>query len=55
VPGFEPAAPRFHLLDAAALVGIGGVWIWAFVSELRTASLVPLHATRVERVPADGD
>ena len=32
-----------HWLDVAAVVGIGGIWIWAFVGQLAARSLVPLH------------
>jgi hypothetical protein len=46
----EPAFPRrgfapFWLMDIAAFVAIGGVWMWSFVRVLRRSSLVPLHAS----------
>ncbi|HEX4613057.1 MAG TPA: hypothetical protein VH092_33010 [Urbifossiella sp.] len=44
----EPAFPHdgpgfFWLLDAAALVAVGGVWVWWFVGRLRRVSLEPVH------------
>jgi len=35
------------VLYLAALAGIGGVWVWAFIRRLRTAPLVPLRDPRV--------
>lgn len=32
---------RFHWLDPAALVGIGGLWCWAFLWQLRSRPLLP--------------
>jgi len=32
-----------HWLDVAALVAVGGIWMWAFVRQLGTRALVPLH------------
>ena len=33
-PAFEPAGPEFHLNDALAVIGIGGVWLWRFAAGL---------------------
>ncbi len=32
-----------HWLDVAAVIGIGGIWMWAFVGQLAERSLLPLH------------
>lgn len=45
----EPAFPHddgpgaYWLLDAAAAVAVGGVWVWWFVARLRLVSLEPVH------------
>jgi hypothetical protein len=43
VPAFHPAGPRLHWMDLAAPVGIGGIWIAAFLSHLKGRPLLPLH------------
>jgi len=32
-----------HWIDVAAVVGIGGIWIWVFVGQLAARSLIPLR------------
>ncbi|MEM7738026.1 MAG: hypothetical protein AAF267_19795 [Deinococcota bacterium] len=46
VPTYERNIP-FSLLDAAVLVGIGGVWLSIFVSRLKNKPLLPLHDPRL--------
>ena len=36
-----------HWLDIAAPVGIGGIWIWVFIDQLRRLPLIPPHDPRV--------
>jgi hypothetical protein len=43
MPGFEPSAPKVHWTDLAAVVGIGGIWLAAFLWQLKGKSLLPLH------------
>jgi hypothetical protein len=45
-PSFYPARFRLHWLDIAAVVGIGGLWLAAFIGYLKARSLVPLHDPR---------
>lgn len=42
-PAFYPNRPMIHWLDVVATVGIGGVWIWAFLWQLRKKPLLPLQ------------
>jgi hypothetical protein len=51
----EPAYPHeneygFWLLDLAATVGMGGIWVWWFVWQLRKYPLLPLHDLPLEEV-----
>lgn len=49
-PAFEPQGPEFHLLDGGMVVGIGGLWLGVFLSQLKSQPLVPLHDPRLEEV-----
>lgn len=43
VPSYNPAGPEFHWSDWVALVGLGGIFLTIFVTQLRKKPLVPLH------------
>lgn len=49
-PPFRQAGVSIHWLDLAAPVGIGGVWVAAFVWLLKRKSLLPLHDPRDPRL-----
>jgi hypothetical protein len=42
-PAFAPAGLQVHWLDVATLVGVGGIWLAAFVWQLRGRPLLPLR------------
>jgi len=42
-PVFHPESALPHWLDFCAVAGIGGVWLWFFVSRLAAHPVVPLH------------
>jgi hypothetical protein len=42
-PLFHPERLSVHWLDIAAPAGIGGIWLWMFLRELRSQPLLPLH------------
>ena len=44
VPAFHPGAFTVHWMDILAPAGIGGIWLAAFLRELRRVPLLPLHA-----------
>jgi hypothetical protein len=46
VPPFRPGGISIHWLDLAAPIGLGGVWLAAFVWLLGRAPLLPLHDPR---------
>lgn len=49
-PGFqsEQDGPHFHPLDFLAIVGVGGLWIGAFLWQLKKLPLLPEHDPRFE-------
>jgi len=48
VPAYERAGPQFHWMDWLAILGIGGIWFWRFMGNLKSRPLLPLHDPRVE-------
>jgi len=49
-PSFYPARFHLHWLDIVAPVGIGGLWLAAFIGYLKARSLLPLHDPRFAEV-----
>jgi hypothetical protein len=47
-PTFHPAGIDLHWLDAAAMLGLGGLWLGSFAHSLRRAAILPLHDPRAE-------
>ena len=47
-PAFDRSRFGVHWMDVVALLGIGGLWVAAFVGQLKGRSLVPVHDARVE-------
>lgn len=43
VPAFSPKAFTVGWIDFAAVLGLGGVWVWFYVRQLQRHPLVPLH------------
>jgi hypothetical protein len=50
VPPFRQTGIRIHWLDAAAPIGIGGIWLAAFAWLLGRRPLLPLHDPRDTRL-----
>jgi hypothetical protein len=50
VPAYQGNTPRPHWLDLFALIGIGGIWLGAFLMELKRFPLLPLHDPQFEGV-----
>jgi hypothetical protein len=55
VPAYYPQSPMPHVTDITGLIGIGGLWIGAFLWRLGSRSLVPIHGGSFEEVAAHGD
>ncbi len=47
VPAFSETGLSVHWLDLAAAIGIGGLWLAAFVWQLKSRPIVPLHDPRL--------
>jgi hypothetical protein len=53
-PAFHPEGPRPHWMDLAAPIGVGGIWMAAFLSQLKSRPLVPLHDPEYETAVSRG-
>jgi hypothetical protein len=42
-PAWEPGHVSIHLLDIAAALALGGLWLWLFVRQLEGHPLLPLR------------
>jgi hypothetical protein len=47
-PEAYPHGLRFHWLDLAAPIGLGGVWVALFAANLKSRPLLPLHDAGLE-------
>jgi hypothetical protein len=43
VPAYEKAGPQFHWSDCLALIGLGGIFLAIYASQLKRRPLMPLH------------
>ncbi len=46
-PAYNRAGPEFQWMDWLAVVGIGGIWLWRFLAQLKQSPLVPLRDPRI--------
>lgn len=53
-PGFDKSGLRFHWLDIAVVIGLGGLWLSFFTNELRKRPLVPLKDPRLRELLESG-
>jgi hypothetical protein len=45
-PAFNQHQLQFHWLSIVAPIGIGGIWIWLFIAQLKNQPLLPLNDPR---------
>ena len=45
---------HYSIWCVTSLVGIGGVWIWAFINQLKGQTIIPIHETWVEEAIREG-
>lgn len=44
----------YHWVSLTTLLGIGGIWIWAFIGQLKGQTIIPIHETWVEEAIREG-
>ncbi|HEY0160325.1 MAG TPA: hypothetical protein VGF28_23770 [Thermoanaerobaculia bacterium] len=44
----------FHWITAFAFLGIGGLWLFAFISQLKGQTIIPIHETWVDEAIREG-
>lgn len=47
VPAFESAGPRVHWTNFSLVIGIGGIWLWAFFTQYAKMPLLPAYDPRL--------
>jgi hypothetical protein len=45
---------HYSIWSLTTLIGIGGVWIWAFIHQLKGQTIIPIHETWVEEAVREG-
>jgi hypothetical protein len=51
IPGAAPERSAFHWTDLAAFLAVGGVWVAAFIWQIKDVPLLPLHDPRFAVIP----
>jgi hypothetical protein len=54
VPAYYPGVPPAFWITIAAFVGIGGLWLAAFIWQLKGQTIIPIHETWVEEAIREG-
>ena len=54
-PAFRQRQFWIHWMDIAAPIGLGGIWIWAFLGQLKLRPLLPLHDPRLGNIPLQSE
>lgn len=53
--GHGGAQFHFHWLDIVAPVGVGGVWVWFFIAQLKKLPLLPIQEPELEGALGEGE
>ncbi len=53
-PSFYGEHFVYSWMDLASLVGIGGLFLWAFIGQLKGQTIIPIHETWVEEAIREG-
>ena len=53
-PSWYGDAFAYSWMDLTSLVGIGGIWLWAFIGQLKGQTIIPIHETWVEEAIREG-
>lgn len=54
VPAHHPSIPSTFWITIAAFIGIGGLWLAAFIWQLKGQTIIPIHETWVEEAIREG-
>lgn len=53
-PSWTHGVFHYSIWCLTTLVGIGGVWMWAFIGQLKGQTIIPIHETWVEEAIREG-
>ena len=53
-PGWYGDHFHYSIWNVATLIGIGGVWLYAFIDQLKGQTIIPIHETWVEEAVREG-
>jgi hypothetical protein len=53
-PSYYGEAFHFSWMDLSTLFGIGGLWFWLFIGQLKGQTILPIHETWVEEALREG-
>ncbi len=45
---------HYSIWNLTTLIGIGGIWLWAFIDQLKGQTIIPIHETWVEEAIREG-
>jgi hypothetical protein len=48
VPAYDHTGPHFHWADWVAIVGVGGIWVGLFLTQLKSRPVLPLNDPRFQ-------
>jgi hypothetical protein len=54
-PGFRPESIGIHWMDLAAPIGLGGIWLAFFASQLKQRPLLPIGDPNLEQALSHGE
>jgi hypothetical protein len=53
-PSYYGETFRYSWMDLATLFGVGGLWVWLFIGQLKGQTILPIHETWVEEALREG-
>jgi hypothetical protein len=45
---------HYSIWNLTSLIGIGGIWLYAFIDQLKGQTIIPIHETWVEEAIREG-
>ena len=53
-PSYYGETFHYSWMDLSTLLGIGGLWVWLFIGQLKGQTILPIHETWVEEALREG-